>query len=145
MRRILQRVREMSDERKTVVATTVSAALTAVIAAIWGASFIDFVAVETEPAAAVDAQAGPIANLMDQLGTLFSELEVGPIVSTSTESQLEAATIEENILNEILNEVVSTTSAAVTAAVVVGTTSTSTATSTAVSASTTQNYFYQAQ
>jgi len=85
MRRLLQRARELPDERKSVLAIFIAGSCTAIIMVAWGLSFIDVVA-EAEPALAAQSPAGPISSLMDQMKALFNEVEIAPIISTTTES-----------------------------------------------------------
>jgi hypothetical protein len=84
MRRLLQRARELPEERKSALAVLIAGSCTAIVMVAWGLSFVDVVA-EAEPALAAQSPAGPVSSLIDQMKTLFDEVEIPTIISTTTE------------------------------------------------------------
>jgi hypothetical protein len=84
MRRLLQRARELPEERKSALAAIIAGSCTAIVVLVWGLSFMDVVA-EAEPALAAQSPAGPVSSLLDQMKALFDQVEIPPIISTTTE------------------------------------------------------------
>lgn len=85
MRKLIEKTRQMSDERKGVFASSVAGFITLIVLGVWSLSFMDTVA-EAEPALAAQSPAGPLSSLMDQMSALFENVDIPNIVSTSTES-----------------------------------------------------------